>query len=89
MRVDLALYTVHLKTIKGMLENRVYTTPREIVSEMALATQCPVIVVLHYVAHLTSMTPELEESIKRVKEFYQIKEIIGWPLAPELGTITV
>ncbi len=80
MRIDLTHYLVHLTTIKSMLENREYEAPAELVSDMSIATQCPVIVCLYYVAHLTSLTPDLVHNINVVKEIYQIKEIIGWPL---------
>lgn len=80
MLIDLNLYKHHLPTIKGMLDTRRYTDPNELVSEMAIATHCHIIVCLYYTAHFVGLIPSLTKSLEINKDFYNIKEIVGWPL---------
>lgn len=82
MRIDLSTYLIHLPTIRSMLKHRGHW--KELVSDMSIATECPVIVCLYYVAHIQGMDEELEKSIKLVKDFYKVEEIKSWPLSVEV-----
>ena len=80
MLIDLNNYLTNLKTIKGMLDFRDFEDPNDLISEMALATGCHVIVCIYYTAHYTTFTPLLERCLETNKKFYHITEIRGWPL---------
>ena len=80
MRVDISLYTIHLKTIQAMLKTHEYEHPTDLTSQIALATGTPVLACLYYIAHLVGMDDKTQGYIDRVTKFYNIKEVLGWPL---------
>lgn len=80
MTINLSDSLVHLSTIKRMIDNREYGNVSEIVSDMALATQCHILVCLYYTMHFVGETEQLKNEADVVKKFYKIKEIKGWPL---------
>lgn len=77
MRIDISFYKHALPTIKSMMESRRYDKSTDLVSEMAIATGCPVIVCLHFIGHIKGYDEHLNNYIDRVKSFYRIESVEG------------
>ncbi len=51
--------------------------PKDHIADISLATSCPIVAVAYYVSELYGTTPELEEYIKKLVDFYHIDDIVG------------
>lgn len=77
MRLDLNHYRVNIPTVKSWIISRPETNPEDMIGEMSVATNVPIIAICYYVGEIVGFTPELEARIERLKTFYGVKEIVG------------
>lgn len=69
-------YAVQRKPIKLWIDNRPDKNPVELISEMAVHTGCPIIVVCYFLGELVGFTPELQSKIESLKKFYGVTEVL-------------
>lgn len=68
------------KVVKVFIEDWILSHPdkdpfKEI-SELSLATYCPIVIVCYFIGEIRGFTPEIKETLQRLKDFYQIEEIV-------------
>lgn len=63
--------------VKSICEFRADENPYDLIGDIALATECPIIVVAHYVGEIYGQTPELLSQIDRFMIFYNETEVRG------------
>ena len=78
MIVDLNKYRWAIKPICRSYAEREPDAPKDdLCARIALATNCHLIAVVHYMSELYGMTPELEGFLGRLIAFYKIDGIVG------------
>lgn len=78
MKVDLAHYRrVNKPAIASIVRHRKDSKPYEMIGELAVATNVPIIAVAHYVGELFGFTKELDERIASWMQFYQVTEVLN------------
>lgn len=74
---DLNVYRHNIKPIVKQRCDAKDTKPIEQIGAIALATNCDIIIVAHYVGELYGFSSELNDMIKRLKKFYKSDEVIN------------
>lgn len=76
MKLERAKYLLVRADIERWILARPDEDPVKMVSHLALATSCPIIIVCQFVGELHGFTPELQRIMNLLMEFYQIDSII-------------
>ncbi len=83
MIYDLALYRRTVKpTIKAWIDAK-GGTPVDHAGELALASQCPIVCVVHYIGELYGYTPEVDRLLTELLEFYKPEDVINKEMTNE------
>lgn len=77
MTIDLNKYRVNIPVIKAWIKQKHGQNPIDFASELAVATNVPIIVVFHYIGEIIGFSDELNDKIEKLKKFYGITKIIG------------
>lgn len=78
MIVDLNKYRWAIKPIcRSFVEREPTASKEDLCARISLATNCHLVAVVHYMAELYGMTPELESFLGRLTSFYKIDSVIG------------
>lgn len=68
---------IRVKTdIERWIANRPDNDPVKDLSELALYTSCPIIIVLHFIEEIQGVTEESKRIKLRLMQFYDISEVI-------------
>jgi hypothetical protein len=78
MVINLDKYRVNVPAVKVWMENRPDRDPIETLGELAVATNVPLIVIVYYAGELFGFSEELKQFSERIKEFYGIKDVLGY-----------
>ncbi len=78
MIVDLSHYRVNMPAVQRFCDLRLGDLGVErCMTELAITTSCPCIVIAFYIGELYGFTDEVNRIIKRLTEFYGYTEIKG------------
>lgn len=77
MKLKLSDYRRHaIPVIERVIKMRPERQPIDIIGDLAIATNCHIILVAHYLSELHGKTTQLTNLIERLMEFYKIDEVI-------------
>ncbi len=77
MKLKLSDYRRHaIPIIQRVVKMRPERQPIDIIGDLAIATNCHIILVTHYVCELYGKTVQLTTLIVRLMEFYKIDEVM-------------
>lgn len=80
MIIDLDLYAVNKRFVQEWFEkNKESYDLGYCISNLAIMTMCPVIVIAYWIGDLTGWPPEVITKIERLKEFYGYTHISNKP----------
>ena len=77
MRIDLTNYKNLYYGLKNIIEIRGKNDILNIISDYAIGSGCPIIVICYFAIKLVGNTPELKTKINSLKDFYKYSEIKG------------
>lgn len=77
MILDCDKYRLSKPAIESFMRNLTYDARLNEIGAISVATMVPIIVVCIYVGELYGFTTELNEFIRRLKEFYIVTEVIN------------
>lgn len=76
MKLDLNRYTASLPIVKRVVELNPNMSSSDLISQVSIATGCPVVVSGYFIAEARGMDEELEQKIKDLISFYKYDSII-------------
>ncbi len=77
MIIDLDKTRKQKDWIKSMLDTKHQDDRYEQIGILAICAPCPVIAVCYYIGELYGFTPELDQKIQRLVDFYHIEKVIN------------
>lgn len=75
MKLSREKYIIQKEYIRIWIDSKSEQTPISMISQITLATGCPIILVCQYIGELRGFTPELEAQMQRLMDFYHIEGI--------------
>jgi hypothetical protein len=77
MKLKLSDYRRYaIPVIERVIKMRPERQPIDIIGDLAIATNCHIILVAHYLGELHGKTVQLTNLIVRLMEFYKIDEVV-------------
>lgn len=77
MTLDANIYRLNTKSIELLTIEKTPQERMEFIGNLAIITGVPIIVVACYMGELYGFTDELNNKIKRLMDFYTIKEVLN------------
>lgn len=77
MTLDANIYRLNTKSIELLTIEKTPQERMEFIGNLAIITGVPIIIVACYMGELYGFTDELNNKIKRLMDFYTIKEVLN------------
>lgn len=77
MTLDANIYRLNTKSIELLTREKTPQERMEFIGNLAIITGVPIIIVACYMGELYGFTDELNNKIKRLMDFYTIKEVLN------------
>ena len=77
MTIDLNRYRINVPLVESWIKFKKDKDPADLAGELAIATNVPIIAILHYIGETVGFSDKINADIESLKKFYGITQIIG------------